>query len=90
MYLYWRGTRVLKINKLKNHHTPKIYLRVAMPIYTNDLIDFFYVQVVMNLADPKLIAGSFAITFGEVIHSLFGCWNGQLLINESMKLHTAV
>ena len=70
----------------------EIYLHrfILMPIYTNDFIDFFYVQIVMNLADPKLIMGSLTLAIGEVIHSLFGCWNGQLLINESMKLHTSV
>ena len=44
----------------------------------------------MSLANSRIEIGSIAIIIGEVGHSFFGCWNGQLLINECIRLHTAV
>ena len=46
----------------------------------------FCVQIVLNLSNLHLASKAMSITIGAIIHAFFSCWNGQLLIDESINL----
>ena len=62
-----------------------------MPIYDNNFINFFFcVQAILNLSDSGSLVKAGSIVIGGAVHALFGCWNGQLLMDESMNLNKSV